>query len=166
MKIKPMKDSDYILNITRYSNLIDKTHLLIKNGIVDEDKKEYGNIVLLSLMNICGFKCDEEESNEIINKKIDDIDIFGIVDDYKINDIIEFDNDDYIVLDIINIFDNTYLFLINFDKFKNDTAIIKVKKSNGINKYMCIDDDHEFNIVLNKIFIDFKDDLLKYYDNE
>ena len=81
---------------------------------------------------------------------------------YQIDDIIKFNNGEYLVLDVIKKDENIYLYLINNDEFVNDVAITKVKNENGIIDYGYLDDDREFNYVLNKIIVDSKEDLLEF----
>ena len=81
---------------------------------------------------------------------------------YQIDDIIKFNNGEYLVLDVIKKDENIYLYLINNDEFVNDVAITKVKNENGIIEYGYLDDDREFNYVLNKIIVDSKEDLLEF----
>ncbi len=85
---------------------------------------------------------------------------------FKINDIIEFKNGQYLVLDVINNDNNTYLYLINNDEFLSDVSITKVIRENSEVNFTYIDNDDEFDFVMNKIFIDFKDDVLNAVDNE
>ena len=79
---------------------------------------------------------------------------------YNIDDIIKFKNGEYLVLDVIKNEGNTYLYLINNDEFLDDVSITKVKNENGKNTYVHIDNDEEFEYILNKIFLDFKEDIL------
>ncbi len=81
---------------------------------------------------------------------------------YQIDDIIKFNNGEYLILDVIKKDENIYLYLINNDEFVNDVAITKVKNENGIIEYGYLDDDREFNYVLNKIIVDSKEDLLEF----
>lgn len=85
---------------------------------------------------------------------------------FKINDIIEFKNGQYLVLDVINNDNNTYLYLINNDEFLSDVSITKVIRENSEVNFTYIDNDDEFDFVMNKIFIDFKDDVLNAVNNE
>ncbi len=168
MKIKPILNNNYLLDGTRYNARISNNHLIVKNGTENIEKKEYGSIVILSLMDICGFVYDDFNKTEMeacikLDKEINDLEKFGIVDNYKANNIIEFENGNYMVLDIINSFDNTYLFLINENEYENDTAIVKVKHENNYN-YLYIENDEEFNYVLNKLFLNFKDEIYEMWD--
>lgn len=85
---------------------------------------------------------------------------------FKIDDIIEFNNGQYLVLDVINKNDNTYLYLINNDEFLNDISITKVVNSDGKVEFTYIEDDNEFDFVMNKIFLDLKTDILDLVSNE
>ena len=82
--------------------------------------------------------------------------------DFNIHDIIKFNSGEYLILDVIKKDNNTYLYLINNDEFKNDVSITKVIEENGIVEYTFIDDDEEFNYVLEKLFLNHKDDLLEF----
>ena len=79
----------------------------------------------------------------------------------KVNDIIRFNKNDYLVLDII---DNRYLYLINNNKFEDDTAIVKIVNKNRETEIHYIENDDEFYYVLNRLFINFKRDILVYFD--
>ena len=85
---------------------------------------------------------------------------------FKIDDIIEFNNGQYLVLDVINKNDNTYLYLINNDEFLNYISITKVVNSDGKVEFTYIEDDNEFDFVMNKIFLDLKTDILDLVSNE
>ena len=80
---------------------------------------------------------------------------------YNIDDVIKFKNGNYLVLDVIKNEGNTYLYLINNDEFLDDVSITKVRNENGKNIYSCIESDEEFEYVLNKLFLDFKEDILE-----
>lgn len=86
--------------------------------------------------------------------------------DYNVDDIIKFNNGEYLVLNVIKNKENTYLYLINNDEYLNDVSIVKVI-SDGINiSYDNIDNDKEFDYVLNKLFIEYEDDILDLATNE
>ena len=74
----------------------------------------------------------------------------------KKNNIIKFNNGDYLVIDVLKYKDNTYLYLINNDEFENDVSMVKVNYEGGIVRYSQIDDEEEFNYVINKIFLNHK----------
>ena len=84
----------------------------------------------------------------------------------KVSDIVIFENSEYLVLDVININSNTYLYLINNDPFDNDMALVKTKKVNDLIEFDSIKDNEEFNTVLSKLVIDYKDELLAFANNE
>lgn len=86
--------------------------------------------------------------------------------EFAINDIIRFKNGNYLILDIINTNGNKYLYLINNDDYLNDVAITKVIENGGVVEYTPIDDNDEFNYVLNKLFLNIKDDIFKFVENE
>ena len=85
---------------------------------------------------------------------------------YNINDVIKFKNGDYLVLDVIKKEDNTYLYLINNDEYKNDISITKVVYENNSIKYLNIEKNEEFEYVMNKIFLDNKNDILELLNEE
>ena len=85
---------------------------------------------------------------------------------FAINDIIRFKNGNYLILDIINTNGNKYLYLINNDDYLNDVAITKVIENGGVVEYTPVDDNDEFNYVLNKLFLNIKDDIFKFVENE
>ena len=79
----------------------------------------------------------------------------------KVNDILVFNKKEYLVLEVI---DNRYLYLINNDTYENDTAIVKIVEKYGNVDIKNIDNDDEFDYALNKLFINYKEDILKYID--
>ena len=85
---------------------------------------------------------------------------------FKKNDIIKFNNGEYLILDILTYKTNTYIYIINNAEYENDVSIIKVLSENGIIKYSYIDDDEEFNYVLNKLFLDYKDEITDFIVEE
>ena len=86
--------------------------------------------------------------------------------EFAINDIIRFKNGNYLILYIINTNGNKYLYLINNDDYLNDVAITKVIENGGVVEYTPVDDNDEFNYVLNKLFLNIKDDIFKFVENE
>ena len=44
----------------------------------------------------------------------------------------------------------------------DDVSIVKVNNNNNVIEYTAIDNDEEFDYVVNKIFLDFKDDVLDF----
>lgn len=83
----------------------------------------------------------------------------------KKDDIIEFKNGEYLIIDVITKDNDTFLYLINNDEFLNDVSITKVNYNNGKYEFNYIDSDSEFDYVMNKIFLDLKDDALDFVDN-
>ena len=81
---------------------------------------------------------------------------------YEVNDIVCFNDKEYIVLDIIKDSSNTYLYLINNSEFEDDVAISKVVDD----KFTYIDDEEEYNKILNKLFLDFKNNIISIATNE
>ena len=77
-------------------------------------------------------------------------------------DVIAFNNNEYLVLDKIEIKGNKYLYLINNDKFINDTAIVKEKIINDLTEYTPIKDDDEFKLVLSRLILDYEKELLEF----
>ena len=81
---------------------------------------------------------------------------------FNIDDVIVFNDGEYLILDVIRENNNTYLYLINNDEFMDDVPIVKVNNNNNVIEYTAIDNDEEFDYVVNKIFLDFKDDVLDF----
>ncbi len=81
---------------------------------------------------------------------------------FNIDDVIVFNDGEYLILDVIRENNNTYLYLINNDEFMDDVSIVKVNNNNNVIEYTTIDNDEEFDYVVNKIFLDFKDDVLDF----
>ena len=86
--------------------------------------------------------------------------------EFKKYDILKFKNGEYLVLDIIDYNNNKYLYLINNNEYLNDTSITKVIDNNGVIEYIEIENNDEFNIILNKLFINAKKGILKLFENE
>lgn len=82
----------------------------------------------------------------------------------KKNNVIKFNNGDYLVIDVLKHKDNTYLYLINNDEFENDVSLVKVNFEGGITKYSPIDDEEEFNYVINKLFLDHKVEIDEFFE--
>lgn len=81
---------------------------------------------------------------------------------FQIDDIIKYNDGEYLVLDVIKKNDDVFLYLINNDEYVNDVAITKVKNNNGVIEYSFVENDEEFNYVLNKIIVNSKDELLGF----
>ena len=81
---------------------------------------------------------------------------------FNIDDVIVFNDGEYLILDVIRENNNTYLYLINNDEFLDDVSIVKVNNNNNVIEYRAIDNDEEFDYIVNKIFLDFKDDVLDF----
>ena len=81
---------------------------------------------------------------------------------FNIDDVIVFNDVEYLILDVIRENNNTYLYLINNDEFLDDVSIVKVNNNNNVIEYTAIDNDEEFDYVVNKIFLDFKDDVIDF----
>ena len=84
--------------------------------------------------------------------------------DYKKNNIIKFNNGEYLILDVLKYKDNLYLYLINNDEYENDVSIVKVNNNDGIVKYSHIYDEEEFNYVVNKLFLNHKEEIREFID--
>lgn len=84
---------------------------------------------------------------------------------YNIDDVIRFKNGEYLVLDIIKYKENTYLYLINNSEYENDTSIVKVVFENNQMKYESIKNDEIFDYVINKIFVNFKEEIVTIINN-
>ena len=85
---------------------------------------------------------------------------------YQIDDVIKFKNGEYLVIDIIKKDSNTYLYLINNGKHEDDVAIAKVTNDDGVIKYSHIENEEEFNYVVNKIFLNLKDEIILFANEE
>ena len=72
MKIKPIIKEESIYNIVRYNSNIGKNHISIRHGSSNMDKKEYSNLVLLSLMNLSGLtdKARKELGEDASGRKL------------------------------------------------------------------------------------------------
>lgn len=81
---------------------------------------------------------------------------------FNIDDIITFNYGEYLILDVIREKDNTYLYLINNDEFKDDVSIVKVNNNSDVIEYSPIENEEEFDFVVNKIFLDFKEDVVDF----
>ena len=81
---------------------------------------------------------------------------------FNIDDVIVFNDGEYLILDVIRENNNTYLYLINNDEFMDDVSIVKVNNNNNVIEYTAIDNDEEFDYFVNKIFLEFKDDVLDF----
>lgn len=78
---------------------------------------------------------------------------------YNIGEIIEVNNEKYLIEDTINYYNNTYLYLINNSINKDDTAVVKISKENGIDTLKSIDNKEEFDYIINRVFLDLKSEL-------
>lgn len=66
MKIKPITSEEDVYNIARYNSNTKGTHLFILDGEITEEKQNYANIVIFTLMYKRGFlnsSIDQMESN-------------------------------------------------------------------------------------------------------
>ena len=82
----------------------------------------------------------------------------------KKNNIIKFNNGDYLVIDVLNYKEIMYLYLINNDEFENDVSIVKVNEDGGIIKYSQIEDEEEFNYVVNKLFLEHQMEIDEFFE--
>ena len=80
----------------------------------------------------------------------------------EVNDIVKFNKGEYLVLDVIKENNNTYLYMINNSELEDDVAISKLVDDT----FMYIEDSEEFNKVLNKLFLDFKNNIISLATNE
>ncbi len=76
---------------------------------------------------------------------------------YALDQIIKFKNSEYIILDIIKYEDNTFLYMINNNEFLDDVSIVKVKEDGSLGY---IEEEKEFDYVVNRIFLDNQIDLM------
>ena len=177
MKIKSIDNDEYqkYYDNIRHNHNILGIHKQIKSGTENQNKKDYAATVIYALMSVNGYideviqKIEDKAPLEIINaivdeaqNKIKDIPFTNNSINYQVNNLISFDNNEYLILDVILKDDLTYLYLINNDELKDDIAIVKVKNSN----YFNIEDDEEFDNIINKIFIDFRDNIINLLTEE
>ena len=73
---------------------------------------------------------------------------------YERFDLIEFEAGEYIILNIITYKNNTYLYLINNAEDKDDVSVVKVIENDGVTEYVPIENDEEFEYVINRLLID------------
>ena len=83
--------------------------------------------------------------------------------DYERFDVV-LDGGEYIILNIITYKDNTYLYLINNDENKDDVLVVKVVENDGVVEYVSIENDTEFEYVINKLMVNNKDILEEYVE--
>ncbi len=84
---------------------------------------------------------------------------------YEVDQVIQFKNGEYLILDVIKYKDFVYLYLINYNEYLNDTAIVKVV-NNDKTSYEYIKNNEEFDYVLNKLFLNNSIDALKLVADE
>ncbi len=84
---------------------------------------------------------------------------------YEVDQVIQFKNGEYLILDVIKHKDFVYLYLINYNEYLNDTAIVKVV-NNDKTSYEYIKNNEEFDYVLNKLFLNNSIDALKLVADE
>ena len=85
---------------------------------------------------------------------------------YEIDDVIKFKNGEYLVIDIIKKDNNTYLYLINNNEYEDDVSITKVTNEDGVISYGHIENDEEFNYVINRIFLNLKDEIVLFANED
>jgi hypothetical protein len=78
---------------------------------------------------------------------------------YSPYQIISFKEGEYLVLDVVNYNENTFLYLINNNEFEDDISLVKVLEDGSFGQ---IDDEKEFDYVINKIFLDNEEDLSQF----
>ena len=84
---------------------------------------------------------------------------------YEVDQVIQFKNGEYLILDVIKYKDFVYLYLINYNEYLNDTAIVKVVNNDKVS-YEYIKNNEEFDYVLNKLFINNSIDAIKLVVDE
>jgi hypothetical protein len=89
----------------------------------------------------------------------------GVNMNYEVDQVIQFKNGEYLILDVIKYKDFVYLYLINYNEYLNDTAIVKVV-NNDKTSYEYIKNNEEFDYVLNKLFLNNSIDALKLVADE
>ncbi len=78
---------------------------------------------------------------------------------YSPYQIISFKEGEYLVLDVVNYNENTFLYLINNNEFEDDISLVKVLEDGSFGQ---INDEKEFDYVINKIFLDNEEDLSQF----
>ena len=84
---------------------------------------------------------------------------------YEVDQVIQFKNGEYLILDVIKHKEFVYLYLINYNEYLNDTAIIKVTNGDKAG-YEYINNNEEFDYVLNKLFLNNSLDAIKLVEDE
>ena len=75
----------------------------------------------------------------------------------KTNDILYFKENAYLVVDNI---EGRYLYLKNNDSSKDDIAIVKIMD----NQIVKIDNEEEFDYAINKFYLDYKEEILSFFN--
>lgn len=78
---------------------------------------------------------------------------------YSPYQIISFKEGEYLVLDVVNYNENIFLYLINNNEFEDDISLVKVLEDGSFGQ---INDEKEFDYVINKIFLDNEEDLSQF----
>ena len=78
---------------------------------------------------------------------------------YSLFQIISFKEGEYLVLDVVNYNENIFLYLINNNEFEDDISLVKVLEDGSFGQ---INDEKEFDYVINKIFLDNEEDLSQF----
>lgn len=85
---------------------------------------------------------------------------------YERFDEIEINDNNYIVLNIITYNDNIYLYLINKDEFKKDVSLVKVVDNVSFEELVPIEDDEEFETILNMLLLENRDTITDIFNSE
>ena len=86
--------------------------------------------------------------------------------DFNKFDVIQIGEFEYLVLNVIKFNNNTYLYLINNAEELDDVSVVKVIENNGVAELMPIDNDDEYNYVLNKLILENKDEIKELFSKE
>lgn len=78
---------------------------------------------------------------------------------YSPYQVISFKEGEYLVLDVVNYNENIFLYLINNNEFEDDISLVKVLEDGSFGQ---INDEKEFDYVINKIFLDNEEDLSQF----
>ena len=173
MKLKSISKEENIYDTAKNNENILNGHDKKIVGDFNNDKYEYYLMTLFSLAYNSGFynevkeEIKEVDNKKIIEKMIEKASLKGDFEtnidiDINLNDIIYFGINSYIVIDFIKYKNEIYLYLINADNYKNDIAIIKVKKENGIFIYNLIKNDQEFDEIIEKFFLKSKEKMILF----
>jgi len=80
-------------------------------------------------------------------------------------DVVEVNDNKFVVINKVIYNNNTYLYLMNDDENSDDTAIVKVIEKENEYEFVAIEDDKEFDIIIDKLIIENKDEIKELFKN-